>query len=70
MKNHFLKALNLELRPLKKEECKKCLNDYEEIILDKMENGMTEEKAVSDLGSVKQLAKDILNSYVGLDGGI
>lgn len=70
MKKYFLNALNLELRPLRKEERKKCLNDYEEIILDKMENGMTEEQAVSDLGSVKQSAKDILNSYVELDRGM
>lgn len=68
MKKQFLKQLNRELRPLKKEERIKCLNNYEEIILDKMENGITEENAVSDLGNVKQIAKDILNSYVESDG--
>lgn len=70
MKNKFLRALNLELRYLKKKERSKYLNDYEEIILDKMENGISEEKAVSDLGNVSQIAKDILDSYAESDRGI
>lgn len=49
MKKQFLRELNHELGLLKKEERKKYLNNYEEIILDKMENGITEEEAVSDL---------------------
>lgn len=44
--------------------------DYEKIILDKMENGVSEEKAVSDLGKVSQIAKDILNFYPESDRGI
>lgn len=68
MKKQFLRELNHELGLLKKEERKKYLNNYEEIILDKMENGITEEEAVTDLGEVKQIAMDILNSYVELGG--
>lgn len=68
MKRQFLKELNHELVLLKKAERKKYIDDYEEVILDKMENGITEEEAVSNLGDVKQLAKDILNSYAEQDG--
>lgn len=68
MKEQFLKKLNNELRSLKKEERKKYLDNYEEIILDKMENGISEETAVSDLGNVKQIASDILVSYVDMNG--
>jgi uncharacterized membrane protein len=68
MKEQFLKKLNNELRSLKKEERKKYLDNYEEIILDKVENGISEETAVSDLGNVKQISGDILVSYVDMDG--
>lgn len=68
MKDQFLRALNRELQPLKKEERKKYLANYEEIILDKMDNGMTEENAVTSLGNVKQISKEILNTYADPDG--
>lgn len=67
MREQFLRKLNYELKPLKGGERKKHINNYEEILLDKMESGMTEEDAVIDLGNVKQIAKEILNSYVELD---
>lgn len=67
MKNQFLKELNHELKRLTKDERKKSIDDYEEIILDKMENGMTEENAVYSLGDVKQIAEDIISSYEDLD---
>lgn len=67
MKKQFLKELNRELRSLTKEERDKYLNDFEEIILDKMESGISEEDAVSGLGDVKQIANDIISSYVELD---
>ncbi len=67
MREQFLRELNYELSILNKSERKKCLNNYEEIILDKMENGVTEDNAVVELGNVKKLAKDILNSYVESD---
>ncbi len=70
MKKQFIKELNHELRPLNKKERSKCLNNYDEVILDKMENGITEEKAVSELGNVKLPAKDVLNSYIDSEGRI
>lgn len=68
MKDQFLKELNRELQSLKKEERRKYLANYEEIILDKMDNGMTEENAVTSLGNVKQIGKEILNTYAEPDG--
>lgn len=67
MKNQFLKELNHELKCLTKDERKKSIDDYEEIILDKMDNGMTEENAVYSLGNVRQIAEDIISSYEDLD---
>lgn len=67
MKIQFLKKLNHELKCLTKEEREKNLNDYKEIILDKMENGMTEEDAVYSLGNVEQIGRDIINSYLEID---
>lgn len=69
MKNQFLRKLNHELGILTREERRRYISEYEETILDQMENGMTEEEAVSNLGEVKQIANDILRSYVEQDGG-
>ena len=63
MKAQFLKNLNHELGALTKAERDRYVNEYEEIISDKVENGMTEEEAVSSLGEVKHIANDILRSY-------
>lgn len=64
MKERFLKELNRELISLKRKERKKCLLNYEEIILDKMESGIGEEEAVAGLGTAKQIAQDVLHSYM------
>lgn len=66
-KEHFLNELNRELKPLNKRERKKYLCDYEEMIFDKMEDGISEESAVAGLGGVKDIAKDILTSYTEAD---
>ena len=63
MKNRFLKELNRGLTPLNKEERSRYVNNYEEIISDKIESGIAEESAVAELGSAKLIAKEILDSY-------
>ncbi len=67
MKKKFLKELNRGLVPLNKKERNRYLSNYKEIILDKMESGFTEEDAVYDLGEVKPITNDILNSYTNTD---
>ena len=58
----FLKGLNHELRGIEKQERKKYISDYEELIADMMDNGMTEEEAVAKHGDYKAVAAEILNS--------
>lgn len=63
MKNKFLKDLNRGLTPLNKEERSRYVNNYDEMISDKIESGITEESAVIALGNAKLIAKEILDSY-------
>jgi hypothetical protein len=67
MKKKFLNELNYKLRLLKREERIKCLNNYQEIIADKIETGMSESDVIADLGSAKQVAQDILASYAEME---
>ncbi len=57
----FLKALKRKLKNLKKEERRKYLEYYDEIISDIMETGVSEEEAVKRQGSVERIAADILS---------
>lgn len=50
-KKQFLRELNRKLRTLEKSERRRYLDDYEEMIADMVEGGLTEEEAVSRLGS-------------------
>ena len=59
-RQEFLKALNRNLKNLKKEERKKYLEYYDEMIADIMETGVSEEEAVKRQGSVERIAADIL----------
>lgn len=59
-RQEFLKALNRNLKNLKKEERKKYEEYYDEMISDIMETGISEEKAVKRQGSVERIAADIL----------
>lgn len=70
MLEQFLKKLDHELNILKKNERKKYLQQYEEMVLEKKENGIEESIAVSELGDVKEIAREILNSYCNGDRGI
>ena len=59
-KQDFLKKLEHALRKLKKEERKKYIEYYEEIISDIIDSGVSEAEAIERQGSVEQIAEDIL----------
>lgn len=59
-KQEFLKGLKRKLKPLKKEECDKYIEYYDEIISDIVESGVSEEKAITRQGSIEQIAEEIL----------
>ncbi len=63
MLNNFFYDLNRELRILKKNERRKYIEQYEELVLEKTENGIEESIAVRELGDTKAIANEILNSY-------
>lgn len=71
-KAQFLKKLKHQLHNLKRSEREKYISDYEEMISDMMENGMTEQEAVSKLGDIKRISKEILENseaeYQWIDG--
>ena len=55
-KREFLKALWSSLSQLPKEDVERTIDYYNEMIDERMENGMTEEEAVADVGSVEDAA--------------
>ena len=61
-KKEFLKKLRRKLNKLKKEECNKYIEYYDEIISDIVESGVSEAEAISRQGSVERIAEDILLS--------
>jgi len=58
----FLKRLKKQLRRLKKTELQKNINDYEELISDMTESGLTEQEAVERIGSPEAAAAEILEN--------
>lgn len=61
MKKHeFLDALRKKLGGIPKVELEERLRFYSEMIDDRIEDGMTEEVAVSDVGSVEEVATQII----------
>lgn len=59
-KNEFLTDLKRKLKPMEKGEIQKTLDYYAEMIDDRMDEGMTEQEAVNDIGSVHDIAKELL----------
>lgn len=59
-KEIFLKKLSHELCKLKKEERKKYIEYYDEIISDIVESGVPEEEAIAKQGDIEKIAADIL----------
>ncbi len=62
-KENFLKELEKRLKILSAEEKKDILNEYEDIITEKVKHGKTEEEAVKEFGDLKSLSEEILKSY-------
>ena len=61
-KKQFLRELNRKLRTLEKSERRRYLDDYEEMIADMVEGGLTEEEAVSRLGSPEKIGETLLEN--------
>ena len=59
-KEEFINALSTSLRGLSDEDIRKSVDYYEEIIDDRMEDGKTEEDAVSGLGTIDEIKDQIL----------
>lgn len=58
-KEKFLNELRCKLKGLSKEDIDGHISFYEEIISDIMEEGKTEEEAISEIGSVDKIVNDI-----------
>lgn len=61
-KDTFFKALKKKLRKLKSAEIQKNISYYDELILDMMENGLSEQEALEKIGSPDQIALEILEN--------
>ena len=60
-KQEFLNKLKINLRGLPKQEVDERLNFYSEMIDDRIEEGVSEEEAVLQIGSVDTVAAQIVN---------
>lgn len=58
-KNEFLTELRKQLGGLPKDELENRLSFYEEAINDRIDDGKSEEEAVSDIGTVEEVVRDI-----------
>lgn len=59
-KEEFLRLLKKELSFLPKDEVKDCLAFYNEMIDNRIEEGMSEEDAIKDIGSIEEIVKQIV----------
>ena len=59
-KHEFIKKLKVRLVKLPKTEVDERLNFYSEMIDDRMEEGLSEEDAVAALGTVEEIARQIV----------
>lgn len=62
-KKTFLLNLRQSLSVLKEEELQDIVSEYEQHIDMKVENGLTEEEAIADFGSMTELTAEILEAY-------
>ncbi len=62
-KRDFIKELEKRLDILDEKEIKDIVNEYKDIIDEKVKNGKTEEEAVSEFGSIDELTCEILKAY-------
>ena len=61
LKQEFLEALRSRLRGLPREDVEERLGFYSEMIEDRIEEGLAEQDAVAAIGSVEQIAGQILS---------
>ena len=59
-KQEFLTALKKSLSGLPKQDVYERINFYSEMIDDRMEEGLSEEEAISDIGSLDEISRDII----------
>ena len=59
-KIQFILALQEKLKGMSKEDLHRSLEYYNEMIDDRIEEGLSEEEAVADVGSVEEIAQQIL----------
>ncbi len=62
-KQKFLKELEKRLAILSEAERNDTINEYRDIIEEKVKHGKTEEEAVREFGSIDELTKEILTAY-------
>ena len=62
-KSSFISKLKKNLKILDENEVKDIVDEYSEIIDEKIKNGKTEEAAIKDFGDVNELCKEILKAY-------
>lgn len=58
-KQEFLEQLGKELSGLPREDREECLSFYKEMIEDRMEEGLSEEEAVSAAGTVEEIVSQV-----------
>ncbi len=59
-KKEFVKSLRAKIKGLPEKEIEERINFYIEIIDDKIEEGLTEEQAVLEIGPIDEIAKQII----------
>ncbi len=62
-KNNFLNQLRNQLSAVSKEEQDRVIEYYSEIINDKIDDGKSEEQAISELNSPQKIAQKIIEDY-------
>lgn len=62
-KSSFISKLKKNLKILDENEVKDIIDEYSEIIDEKIKNGKTEEEAINDFGDINELCKEILKAY-------
>lgn len=56
----FLQALRQQLAALPEAERERCIEDYQGMILDRMEDGASEQEVLAELGRPEEIARQIL----------
>lgn len=62
-KKSFIKKLKNNLNVLEESEVKDIIEEYGDIIDEKIKDGKTEEEAIKDFGDINELSKEILKAY-------